>query len=96
MARPAIGDKPDLAALTGFKPHRSTGGDIQPHPMGGSAVKAEAGICLGKVVMRPDLHRTVAGIGDHQRHSLGPDIQGDVAIGGKDLSGDHGVVLRLP
>ena len=68
---------------------RRLGGDVQPPATGGAAVKRQAGVGFGKVVMAADLHRPVAGVGDHQGDRGGAGVQGDVAISGKDFAGDH-------
>src|SRR4029077_2453130 len=48
---------------------------------------------FGEVVVRPDLHRPVAAVGDFNRHRLAAAVQFDVAGGGLDLAGDHGIGL---
>jgi hypothetical protein len=83
------------ARLTGFEAHRGTGGDVEPEAARGDAVEGQRGIGLGKVVMRTDLDRPVAGIGDAQPDRSTTGVELDLA--GLDLhfSGNHGLPPQM-
>src|SRR5262249_48219699 len=88
----------DLARLPRFKAHRGAGGDIEPHAARLLAVEFQRRIGLGEVIMRADLDRPVAGIGDRLRHRLAAGVDLDLAVLDEHFTGDHGAPssYRLP
>ena len=88
-ARAAERDQPHLARLARLEPDRGAGGDVEPHPARRRAVEVERRVGLGEMIVRADLHRPVAGVGDGQRDRLAVGVQRDLAGGGKELAGDH-------
>ena len=86
LARPGERNQIDGASLSRLEAHGSAGSDVEPEPEGRGAVERQRRIGLGEVVVRPDLDRAVAGVGDRDRQHLAADVQIDVAIAGQDLS----------
>ena len=84
-----VGDEADVAGLPGLEAHGGAGGDVEAAAAGGGAVEGERGVGLGEVVVRADLDRAVAGVGDDERDRLAAGVEGDLARGGEDLAGDH-------
>src|SRR5258708_29163221 len=84
-----IGDEPRLAALSGLKARRSPSRDIEPAAAGQFAIEGERSIGLVEMIVRADLYRTVAGIGDSQDHRRSAGVDLDLARCGEELSGDH-------
>ena len=78
-----------LAALAGLEPYSGARSDIETHPMRGLAVEIERAVGFGKMIVAAHLHGPVAGIGHHQCDRRGIGVQGQCALCGKDLSGDH-------
>src|SRR5262244_3533139 len=81
----------DLARLPRFKAHRGAGGDIEPHAARFLAVEFQRRIGLEEMIMRADLDRPIAGIGDRQAQRLAAGIELDLAVLDEHLTGDHGV-----
>src|SRR6516162_10109113 len=79
----------NLARLSGLEPHRRAGGDIEPHAARFFAVEFQRRIGLEEMIVRADLDRTIAGIGDRQRHGLAARIELDLAVLDKAFAGDH-------
>src|SRR5262245_49929338 len=79
----------DLACLPRFKAHRGAGGDIEPHAARLLAVEFQRRIGLEEVIVRADLDRPVAGIGDRQHHCLAAGIELDLVVLDEHLTGDH-------
>src|SRR6266446_9836689 len=84
-----IGDKPHLAALSGLEPGRSPSRDIEPAAARLFAIKGERRVGLGKMIMRADLYRAIAGIGDGQGHRRAAGVDLDIAGCGEELTWDH-------
>src|SRR5690606_5950758 len=78
--------RPRLARLEAL---RGTRRDVEAKAPRGMAVEGERIVGFLEVVMRADLDRPVAGVGDHERDALAPHVDFDIAIGGVDLSRDH-------
>src|SRR5262249_15385347 len=81
----------DLARLPGFKANRGAGGDVESHAARLLAVEFQRRIALEEMIMRADLDRPVAGIGDRQRDRLAAGIDLDLVVLDERLTGDHGV-----
>lgn len=62
--------------------------------MSSRSFKIETGIGFGEMIMAADLHRPVAGIGDHQRDDLAISVQREVAIRGKEFARDDDLSTR--
>src|SRR6516225_9263405 len=88
-----VSDEPDLAALSRLEAGRGAGRDIEPIAARLFAVKGECGVGFVEVVMRADLDRAVACIGDGQRDRRAAGVELDVARGGEDLARDHGSTI---
>src|SRR5258707_1224384 len=48
-----------------------------------------------EMVMRADLDRAIAGIGDRQRHRLAAGVELDLAVLDEEFTGDHGRYLAI-
>ena len=86
----AKGDEGDVAFLAGFEAGGGAGGDVEALAAGGGAVEAEGGVGFGEVVVAADLDGAVAGVGDGDRGARLAFVEGDVAVEGDGLAGDHG------
>src|SRR6516165_356350 len=86
-------NKRDLARLPRFEAHRGAGGDIEPHAARFLAVELQRRIGLEEMVMRADLDRPVAGIGDAERHRLAALVELDLARLDEHFAGDHSVLI---
>jgi hypothetical protein len=84
------------ALLARLKAHGHARGDVQAHALCGSAVKAQARVGLGKVVVRAHLDRAVAGVLHHQRAGAAAHIQSVLAGIDQKFTGDHGGPHFLP
>src|SRR6202035_5306487 len=74
------GDQRNVARLPRLEAHRSPGRNVEPHAARLLAVEAQRRVGFEEVVMRADLDRPVAGIGDRQRHGAAALVQFDVAV----------------
>src|SRR5215469_13883176 len=88
-ARAVIGDEPHGAGLSGLEARRGAGRDVEAEAARLGAVEAERRVGLAEMVVRADLDRPVAGIGDFDLDGLAPLIELDLAGAGDDFSGDH-------
>src|SRR5262249_53474100 len=79
----------DLARLPRLKAHRGAGGDIEPHAARLFAIEFQRRIGLEEMIMRADLDRPIAGIGDRQRHRLAASVELDLAVLDEHFTGDH-------
>src|SRR5260370_27527695 len=82
-------DQLHVAGLAGLEAHRGAGGDIEPHAARLLAVELQRRIGLEEMVVRADLDRPVAGIGDRQRHRLAAGVELDFAVLDEEFTGDH-------
>src|SRR5665213_2088617 len=78
-SRSFISDEADAAGLAGLEPHRRSGGDIEAKTARLLALESERRIGLVEMIMRADLDRPVAGIGDIERHRRPTGVDLDVA-----------------
>src|SRR6056297_419072 len=69
-----------FAGLARFEAHGRTGRDVEAHAARLLALEGEAGIGLVEMVMRADLDRAIALVGDRERHHLAPGIELDGAF----------------
>ena len=74
----AEGHEPDLARLAGLEAHRRAGGDVEAHAARGRAVEAQRGVGLVEMVVRADLDRPVAGVGDLEAQRAAARVELDV------------------
>ncbi|KIU01525.1 hypothetical protein QU38_01175, partial [Staphylococcus aureus] len=81
--------QPHLAALARLEPHRGAGCDIKAHAARLLAIERQRRIGLAEMVVRADLDRPVAGVGNGQRHGLATGIELDVAVLDEEFAGDH-------
>src|ERR1700693_986365 len=88
-------DQRDLARLPRLEAHRSAGRDVEAHAARLLAIELERRIGLEEMIVRADLDRPVAGVGDRQRHGLAPFIERDLARLDEKLAGDHVAVLSF-
>ena len=68
-------------------------GDIEAHATSIFAIELQRRVGLEEVVMRADLDRTVAGIGDGDLHRLAASIELDLAALDEELARDHLALL---
>src|SRR5437899_1457746 len=83
-------DQRDLARLAWLEAHRRAGRDIEPHAARLLAVEFQRRIGLEEMVVRADLDRPVAGIGDRDLGGLAAGVELDLAILDEQFAGDHG------
>src|ERR1700722_10290060 len=82
-------DELHVAGLSRLEAHRGAGRDVEPHAARLLAVELQRRIGLEKLVLGADLDRTVAGIGDRERHRLAAGIELDLAVLDEEFAGDH-------
>src|SRR3989442_13119612 len=82
----------DLARLPRFKAHRGAGSDIEPHAARLFAIEFQRRIGLEEMIMRADLDRPVAGIGDRQHYRLAASVELDLAVLDEHFTRDHAAV----
>ena len=70
-------------------------GDVQAKAARRVAVEDERGVGLVEVVVRADLDRPVAGVGDLDRHRGAARVELDVAVGDEELARRHGYTIGL-
>src|SRR5207237_10098531 len=78
-----------VAPLPRLETHRGACRDVEPHAAGASAVELQRRIGLEEMIVRADLDRPIARIGNRQRHRLATGIELDLAVHDEHLSGDH-------
>src|SRR5437868_13968386 len=71
-------DELHVAGLAGFEANGGAGGDIEAHAAGLFAVEFQRGVGFEEMIVRADLDRTVAGVGDVKRHRLAASIEFDL------------------
>ena len=76
----------------GSKRDRRAGGDVEAKALRACAVELQRRIGLEEMVVRADLDRPVAGIGDFERDRVAALVHDDVAGRGERLAGDERVV----
>src|SRR6266702_5029941 len=82
-------DEVHVAGLAGLEADGGTGGDVEAHAAGFLAVELQRRVGLEEMVVRADLDRAVAGVGDRQRHRLAAGIELDLAVLDEEFAGDH-------
>src|SRR5690348_15531966 len=87
--RARVGDERDVARLPRLEPHRRPGRDVEPHAARLATVELQRLVGLEEVVVRADLDRPLAGVGDLERDGRAALVEEDVALRGDDLAGDH-------
>src|ERR1700730_1916955 len=82
-------DQRDLARLARLEAHGRAGGDIKPHAARLFAIELQRRIGLEKMIVRPDLDRPIAAIGDreHNRPAIG--IELDLTVLDEHFAWDH-------
>src|SRR5438105_9094915 len=83
------GDERHLPDLPRLEADRGAGRDVEAHAAGFLALERERRIGLEEMIMRADLDRPVAGIGDRKLHAQPAGIERDVAVLRDDLARDH-------
>src|SRR5437588_2079586 len=83
------GDERDLPGLPRLEADRGAGRDVEAHAAGLLALERERRIGLEEMIMRADLDRPVAGVGDRKLHAGAAGVENDLATLGDDFAGDH-------
>ena len=78
-----------VAGLAGLEADGGAGGDVEAHAAGFFAVEFQRRVGFEEVVVRADLDRAVAGVGDGERHRLAAGIEFDLAVLDEEFAGDH-------
>src|SRR3954465_6089337 len=78
-----------VAGLAGLEAHRRAGGDVEAHAARLLAVELQRRVGLEEMVMRADLDRPVAAVGDGERHRLAAGVEFDLAVLDEAFTGDH-------
>src|SRR6185503_8969380 len=89
--RPLAGERDErhVARLAGLEAHGGARRDVEPHAARSFPVELQRRVGLEEMVVRPDLNRPVAGIGDAQCYGLAAGVQLDLAVLDEIFSGDH-------
>src|SRR6185437_15243003 len=74
-------DERHLARLPRLEAYRRAGGDGEPHAARLLALEFQGRIGLEEMIMRADLDRPIAGVGDGERRRLAADVELDLAGG---------------
>src|ERR1700738_3998062 len=82
-----------VAGLPRFDPHRGARRDVEPHAAGFFSVELQRRVGLEEMIVRADLDRTIAGVGDGERHRLAAGIEFDLAVLDEHFAGDHDYYL---
>src|SRR5258706_5122372 len=82
-------DQGNLARLSRLKPHRGAGGDVEAHAAGLLALELQGRIGLEEMVVRADLDRSVAAVGDGDLRRLAPRIELNLAVLDEHFAGGH-------
>jgi hypothetical protein len=77
--------------LPRLEAHRGARGDVEPEAVGLRALEGERVVGLEEVVVRADLDRAVAGIGDLERHGRAALVDLYVAFGDLHFAWNHGL-----
>src|SRR5215471_7208732 len=86
-------DQRDLAGLPGLEAHRGARRDVEPHAARLLAIELQRRIGIEEMIVRADLDRPVAGVGDGERHGLATGVEGDLAGLDEQLARDHGALV---
>src|SRR4051812_33423791 len=78
-----------VAGLAGLEAHRGAGGDAEAHAARLLAVEFQRGIGFEEMVVRADLDRPVAAVGDGQYYGLAAGVELDLAVLDEEFTGDH-------
>src|SRR5262249_31715977 len=84
----AEGDQLHLAILPWLKPHRRAGRNVEMHPKRPLALEPQRAIDLEEVIVRTDLNRPVARVGDAERDRFATGSELDLTLGRDYLAGD--------
>src|SRR5579883_2083538 len=84
-----IGHQAHGPGLPGLEPHRGSGRDVEPVPARLLALELERRIGLEEMIVRADLDRPVAGVGDVERDRLAAGIELDFAVLRQDFPWNH-------
>src|SRR5437868_3910465 len=82
-----------IAGLAGLKAHRGAGGDVEAHAAGFFPIEFQRRVGLEEMVVRADLDRAVAAIGDRERRGLAAGVEFDLAVLDEEFAGDHDWLL---
>src|SRR5258708_37883218 len=85
----AVRHQLDLARLPGLEAHRGAGRDVEPHAARLVALEAQRLVGLEEMIVRADLDRPVAGVGDLYRHRHDAGVELDLAGLDEDFTGNH-------
>src|SRR5262249_37825466 len=90
LARAGIRDEVDGARLSRLEAYRGACGNVQTKAARLRAIEHECGIGFEEVIVRTDLNRPIARVGDFQRDRLAARVDLDVAVGNNDFARNHG------
>src|SRR5258707_14623274 len=82
-------DQRDLARLARLEAHGRASGDIEPHAARLFAIELQRQIGLEKMIVRPDLDRPIAAIGDREHNRLAIGIELDLPVLDEHFTWDH-------
>src|ERR1700746_454289 len=86
QARAGVGYQPDIAGLPRLEVHGSSRRNIQAKAHSSPPVESESGVGLGEMIMTADLDRSVACVGDLERHSRSVLVEDNLAGSWKNLA----------
>src|SRR5216684_1723609 len=76
-----------------FKSNRRTRGNVEPHSVGGRAIKDQRLVDFKEMIMAAGLNRPVACVANHDPSDGPPLAQFDLAVGQEIFSGMHAISL---
>src|SRR6516165_6920709 len=89
-------DQRDFARLARLEAHGRAGGDIEPHAARLFAIELQRRIGLEKMIVRPDLDRPIATIGDREHNRLAIGIELDLPVLDEHFTWDHDPLRNPP
>src|SRR5579863_9417695 len=92
LAQAGQGDELHALGVARLEADGGAGGNVQPEAAGGGTVEAQGVVGLEEMVVRTDLDRAVAGVGDVERdgRQAGVAVEGGRVGRRDDFAGDHG------
>ena len=96
FAEAGEGDELDFFRVAGLEADGGAGGDVEAEAAGRGAVEAEGLVGLEEMIVRADLDRTVAGVGDGEGERREVDVRRErLAFRGDDFAGDHAERMKV-
>src|SRR5271163_1682013 len=82
-------DQRDFARLARLEPHRRSWRDVEPHAACLAALELQRRIGFEEMIVRADLDRPVAGVGNRERDCAAAFVELDLAVLDEIFAGYH-------